>query len=291
MRIFGRRQKGFSLVEMLIAMVIALVVIGGVYRTFTVQQKTFVVQEQVSEAQQSVRAVMDLIARDIRMAGFGRPPWAVDTLSEAVTITVGPQPTPNRVIKLELVGVFGGPIALLQNPATMGDQQIILNHNAVLDQNDNLLVFEQYYDSDPSGDPLSPPIPSIRYTNVVVWNGTGEEGSVTIDIDGDGSTGGQDGLEVDFRADADSDSNRKVYSQVYRVEAMEYEWTETTGELRRNGSVLAANVDNFQITDLNNGSYQVTIKVETRTNDPDFAGGHRERTLTSTIRARNLSVI
>ena len=291
MRIFGRRQKGFSLVEMLIAMVIALVIIGGVYRTFTVQQKTFVVQEQVSEAQQSVRAVMDLIARDIRMAGFGRPPWAVDTLSEAVTTTVGPEPTPNRVITLELVGVLGGPIALLQNPATMGDQQIILDHNEVLDQNDNLLVFEQYYDSDPSGDPLSPPIPSIRYTNVVVWNGTGEEGSDTIDIDGDGSTGGQDGLEVDLRADADSDSNRKVYSQVYRVETMAYQWTENTGELRRNGSVLAANVDSFQITDLNNGSYQVAITVGTRTNDPDFAGGHRKRTLTSTIRARNLSVI
>ena len=46
--IWGKRQKGLSLIEMLIAMVIAIVVIAGVYRTFAVQQKSFVVHEQVA---------------------------------------------------------------------------------------------------------------------------------------------------------------------------------------------------------------------------------------------------
>ncbi|NIQ40078.1 MAG: prepilin-type N-terminal cleavage/methylation domain-containing protein, partial [Proteobacteria bacterium] len=58
MRIPEKRQKGLSIIEMMIALVIAGVVIAGVYRTFTIQQRSFVFQEQVSEAQQNVRAVM-----------------------------------------------------------------------------------------------------------------------------------------------------------------------------------------------------------------------------------------
>ena len=288
MRIMGKRQKGLSLIEMLIAMVIALMIIGGVYRTFTAQQKTYVVQEQVSEAQQSVRAVMDLIARDIRMAGFGRPAWAVGGLSESVTITVAPSP---RVVTLQLVGAFGAPFALLDNDATMGQNQIILDRSEILNQNTNLLLFEQYYDSEPDGDPLASPIPSIRYTNAVVWNDTSEGGDTTIDIDGDGSTAGErDGLEIDLTADADDNPNRKVFSQVYRVEVMTYQWTENTGQLTRNGSLLATHVEDFQVTDQDDGSFQVAITVETRTDDPEFAGGRRDRTLTSTIMARNMIV-
>ena len=291
MRIMGKRQKGLSLIEMLIAMVIALMIIGGVYRTFTAQQKTYVVQEQVSEAQQSVRAVMDLIARDIRMAGFGSPPWPVGGLSETFTITVGGGGPPDRVVTLQMIGAFGAPFALLQSDATMGQNQVILDRNEVLNQNTNLLLFEQYYDCDPNGDPLASPIPSIRYANAVVWSDTSEGGDTTIDIDGDGSTAGErDGLEIDLTADADDNPNRKVFSQVYRVEVMTYQWTENTGQLTRNGSLLATHVEDFQVTDQDDGSFQVAITVETRTDDPEFAGGRRDRTLTSTIMARNMIV-
>jgi prepilin-type N-terminal cleavage/methylation domain-containing protein len=113
MGILGRRQKGFSLIEMLIALVIGAIIIAGVYRTFTTQQKTFTVQEQVSEAQQNARAVMDLMARDIRMAGFGKLGWPVEGISETVTVIVGANPAPNREVTLELVGAFGSPLALL----------------------------------------------------------------------------------------------------------------------------------------------------------------------------------
>jgi len=285
----GRRQKGFSLIEVLIALVIAMIVIAGVYRAFSVQQKNFVIQEQVSEVQQSVRTVMDLIARDIRMAGFGQPPWAVGGSSDTVTITVGPNPAPNRDITLELVGAFASPIALLGSPATIGQNQIVLDHNEEFIKDENLLVFEQYYESDPSGNPLAAPIPSIRYTNAVVWNATGPGGSSTIAIDADGSTTGtRDGLDIDLRADDASSANRKILSQVYKVEKIIYRWVENTRSLQRNNSLLATDVSDFQVTDLGNGSLQVVLTVETRTDDPEFAAGRRARTLTSTIRARNV---
>jgi hypothetical protein len=61
---------------------------------------------------------------------------------------------------------------------------------------------------------------------------------------------------------------------------------------------LANNVTTLQVTDLFNptppvvpetfGSYEIVLTVTTRTDDPDFPGGRRSRTLTSTIKARNL---
>jgi prepilin-type N-terminal cleavage/methylation domain-containing protein len=288
MNLLGKEQQGFSLVELLIAMVIGLIILAGVYRAFTAQQKNFVVQEQVSEAQQSVRAVMDLIARDMRMAGFGKPSWAVGGSSDTVTITIGPDPAPDREVTLEIVGAFGSPLALLGAPATMGQNQIILDDSEELNKDENLLILEQYYDSDPSGDPLAAPIPPVRYTNCVVWNATGSGGSTTIDIDADGSTAGtRDSLEIDLRADAEADADRKVFSEVYKVQKMTYHWMENARTLQRDNSVLATDVSNFQVTDLGDGSFEIVLTVQTRTDDPDF-DGRRARTLTSTIRSRNI---
>jgi Tfp pilus assembly protein PilW len=44
-----------------------------VTQAFTVQQKTYVVVDQVTEAQQNLRAVSDLVDRDVRLAGFMVP--------------------------------------------------------------------------------------------------------------------------------------------------------------------------------------------------------------------------
>jgi len=61
---------GFSLVELLIAMAVGLVVLGAMYSVFTIQNKTFGNQENFVEMQQSVRAGMDMMAREVGMAGY-----------------------------------------------------------------------------------------------------------------------------------------------------------------------------------------------------------------------------
>ena len=63
-------SRGFTLVEMLIAMAVGLVVLGAMYSTFTIQNKTFANQEEIVTMQQSVRAGMDMMAREIGMAGY-----------------------------------------------------------------------------------------------------------------------------------------------------------------------------------------------------------------------------
>ena len=65
-----KRQQGFTLVELLVAVVITGVVVGGIYSTFYSQQKSYLVQEEVAAMQQNLRAAMHLIERDIRLAGY-----------------------------------------------------------------------------------------------------------------------------------------------------------------------------------------------------------------------------
>ncbi|MCL5808818.1 MAG: prepilin-type N-terminal cleavage/methylation domain-containing protein [Deltaproteobacteria bacterium] len=67
---FPIRAAGFSLVELLIAAAVGLVVLGAMYSVFTIQNKTFGNQEQIVELQQNVRAAMDMMIREIRMAGY-----------------------------------------------------------------------------------------------------------------------------------------------------------------------------------------------------------------------------
>ncbi len=63
-------KRGFSLMELLMAMVIAGVVMAAIYAVYYSQQKSHVTQEQILAMQQNLRAAIYIIERDIRMAGY-----------------------------------------------------------------------------------------------------------------------------------------------------------------------------------------------------------------------------
>ena len=79
------RRDGFTLIELLITSAILLLVMLYVTQAFTVQQKTYVVVDQVTEAQQNLRAVSDLVDRDVRLAGFMVPGHAAVCGHDATT--------------------------------------------------------------------------------------------------------------------------------------------------------------------------------------------------------------
>jgi len=64
------KESGFTLVELLIAMTIGLIVMAALSSTFLLQRKTYDVQEQIVEMVQNARAAMDIMTREIRMAGY-----------------------------------------------------------------------------------------------------------------------------------------------------------------------------------------------------------------------------
>jgi len=65
-------EKGFTLVELLIAMALLGVAMTAIYSSFFSQQKSYVVQAQVAAMQQNLRAAMHYMTSDIRMAGYDK---------------------------------------------------------------------------------------------------------------------------------------------------------------------------------------------------------------------------
>ena len=66
----GKLRSGFSLVELLVAMAISSVVMAAVFKIYTTQQDSYILQEQVAEMQQNGRTAKYVMAKEIRMAGY-----------------------------------------------------------------------------------------------------------------------------------------------------------------------------------------------------------------------------
>lgn len=85
------------MVEVLIAMAVGMVVLGAVYATFTLQSRHLAGQEQIAELYQNARTAMDIMVREIAMAGYNQtsascpsPPVAVRRCSGVTTATNTP---------------------------------------------------------------------------------------------------------------------------------------------------------------------------------------------------------
>ena len=64
------RQAGFTLIELMIAMILGLVVIAGITSVFLAGQQSFRANHALSDVQDSSRIAFELMARDIRQAGM-----------------------------------------------------------------------------------------------------------------------------------------------------------------------------------------------------------------------------
>jgi prepilin-type N-terminal cleavage/methylation domain-containing protein len=75
MRTVDPRQAGFSMVELLVAMVITLMVSGAIFGLLTGGQNAFRREPEMTDRQQNVRVAMDLIKRDVAGAGAAMAPF------------------------------------------------------------------------------------------------------------------------------------------------------------------------------------------------------------------------
>jgi type IV pilus assembly protein PilW len=66
----GAVQGGFTLVELMIALVLGLVVIGGVISVFLSNQQSYRTNQALGEIQDNSRTAFEFLARDIRDAGL-----------------------------------------------------------------------------------------------------------------------------------------------------------------------------------------------------------------------------
>ena len=91
------KERGFTLIELLIGMLVGLIVLGALASTFIIQSKSYDVQEQLAEMVQTARAAMDMISREVRMAGYDP--------SLASTGIVG---IPHHATQLQILADFRG---------------------------------------------------------------------------------------------------------------------------------------------------------------------------------------
>ena len=66
----SKRQSGMTLIEIMIAMTLGLVLMGGVIQLFLTSKQTYRMNEAMANVQESGRFALDAISRDLRMAGF-----------------------------------------------------------------------------------------------------------------------------------------------------------------------------------------------------------------------------
>jgi prepilin-type N-terminal cleavage/methylation domain-containing protein len=62
--------RGFTLVELLVVIAIFSIIMAGIYSVFVRSNRVYISQEAVVAAQQEARSALEILGREIRMAGF-----------------------------------------------------------------------------------------------------------------------------------------------------------------------------------------------------------------------------
>jgi prepilin-type N-terminal cleavage/methylation domain-containing protein len=70
------REKGFSLVELMVAMTVTLIITGAVFKLVTAGHSAFRREPAMAERQQNIRVALDIISQDLYRAGHGTPTFA-----------------------------------------------------------------------------------------------------------------------------------------------------------------------------------------------------------------------
>ncbi|MFP4315019.1 MAG: PilW family protein [Desulfovibrionales bacterium] len=69
-KIVRNRERGASILEVVVAVVIGLLVLAGVYKIFQSNSQSYRTQEAAARIQENGRLAVELLSRDIRMTGY-----------------------------------------------------------------------------------------------------------------------------------------------------------------------------------------------------------------------------
>jgi prepilin-type N-terminal cleavage/methylation domain-containing protein len=124
---------GLTLVEILVALSISVVITAAIYQTFRVQQQSYVVQSEAAEMQQSLRAGMHLLTREIRSAAYDPTGEAGASFvtafappHDSFTVNYSPPP-PDGITMLAFTIDENGDRAINSNNDNNGDGIIDIN--------------------------------------------------------------------------------------------------------------------------------------------------------------------
>jgi len=147
---------GVTLIELLVALIIFGIAIGAAYRVFMTQTRAYTVQDQVVEVQQNIRGAMEIIERDLRMAGFHTNTYSTSLITNTPIV---PDPNDNTHVTVNYEYVGGGPATYtVDYRAVGGNLNRTLSINSVsqgtLSVLENVISLSFSYGIDANGDGL-----------------------------------------------------------------------------------------------------------------------------------------
>lgn len=271
------KNKGVTLIELLIALGISSILVAALYRTFIGQQKTYIVQEQVVDMQQNVRVAINRMMREIRMAGFGS---VGDVLSRVGGVNGFTDVIIPNANSLTMVGGFRQ-ISTLAANAAGGQNKITLANATEASEFDGAIHhyisiggLESNTVQSRTGADLTLDQP-LRVTHPV---GTPvfKIHAITYGIRDDSGT------PVLFRNLYSNTTSSQRETVAENIENVQFEYFDADGNL------LALPIADPGIIRM----IRVTVRAKTNMADPDYKGGDgfRRRTIVSNIQVRNMGL-
>ena len=165
-------NRGFTLAELLIGLFVSAIVMTTILSAYYSQNKSYAVQDQIAAMVQNLRAAMDIMIREIRMAGYDPTGTANAGIVTANTTSI--------TITEDLDGDGSAPgdenitYALADSDGD-GDNDLERNNNLIAE---NIEALDFLY-LDESGNPTAVPsgIQSVQIT-MVAKTGRGDRGYV-----------------------------------------------------------------------------------------------------------------
>ena len=121
-------KKGMTLVELLIVLAVSSLLMAAIFGSFIHQQKSYAVQDQVIDMQQGLRAAIDRMTREIRMAGYGGD--ILETFGNVNTFSHIITPA-NGTSQDSITILVADEVARLSQNAPAGSSQLNLNTSNV----------------------------------------------------------------------------------------------------------------------------------------------------------------
>jgi type IV pilus assembly protein PilW len=171
-RLIRINNRGFTLAELLIGLFVSAIVMTTILSAYYSQNKSYAVQEQVAAMVQNLRAAMDIMIREIRMAGYDPTGTANAGIVTANTTSI------NITEDLDGDGSVAGDENItyaLADSDGDGDNDLERNNNLIAENIDAL----DFLYLDETGNPTAVPseIRAVQIT-MVAKTGRGDRGYV-----------------------------------------------------------------------------------------------------------------
>jgi len=125
-------ESGFSLIELMIAMLITLIISGAIYGLMSTGQGAFRREPELADRQQNIRAAMDLLQRDVEVGGSGMDAFR-QVFTDGLNAPAGAPARPDGTITdyLEVRGNDGLCPSLSTCPAPGGGSVVLFSNSVV----------------------------------------------------------------------------------------------------------------------------------------------------------------